>query len=105
MLKAALIAIGLWVVSLTALVASLALGDFGASLWLIVPLLIWLVSLGAPTTAAVLILVWIWPGGSFLLFLGLASAAALFAQFLAMWTSIKLLQRRRVDRHDELHSA
>lgn len=93
--KRTLIAIGLWLVSLVALIASLGLGDLGGPPWLIVLLLGWLVTLGAPSTIGVLAVVKLWPGGSFLWFIGLASVVALLAQLVAVWTSSKLLLRKR----------
>ena len=64
MLKATLVGVGLWLSSLAAGTASIALGEYGAPLWAIVLLLIWLVTLGAPTTVAVLAIVWYWPAVS-----------------------------------------
>ena len=103
MLKATVVGVGLWLLSLAAGTASIALGEYGAPLWAIVLLLIWLVTLGAPTTVAVLAIVWYWPGGSFLLFLGLAAAAALVAQLLSVWTVTGLLKRLRGKSHHESH--
>ncbi|MDH3452856.1 MAG: hypothetical protein OEN20_10565 [Gammaproteobacteria bacterium] len=102
MLKATLLALPLWAMSLIAVVATLALGEFGASLWLILLLLLWLVTLGAPTTAAVLAVVWWWPGGSFLPFVGLAAATALVAQVGGVWSTAQFLRRLRAkSNHDK----
>ena len=103
MLKATLVGVGLWLLSLAAGTASIALGEYGAPLWAIVLLLIWLVTLGAPTTVAVLAIVWYWPGGSFLLFLGLTAVAALVAQLVSVWTITGLLNRLRGKSHHEGH--
>ena len=103
MLKATLVGVGLWLLSLAAGTASIGLGEYGAPLWVIMLPLIWLVTLGAPSTAAVLAIVWYWPGGSFLLFLSLAAAAALVAQLLSVWTVTGLLKRLRGKSHHESH--
>ena len=105
MLKTTLIAFGLWLTSLAAGAAAIGLGDLGAPLWLIVLLLTWLSTLGAPSTAAVLAVVWVWPGGSFLGFIGLASVAALLAQFLAVLAVSRLSSRQRGSNRHDVHPA
>jgi hypothetical protein len=101
MLKTTLVAVSLWATSLTGVVATLAFGEFGAPLWIILLMLLWLVTVGAPSTAAVLAVIWSWPGGSFLAFLGLVGAAALVAQIGGVWFTARLWQRlRRKSNHD-----
>lgn len=105
MIKATLIAIGLWLTSLAALAASLGLGDLGGPLWLILLLLVWLSTMGAPSTVGVLAVVKFWPGGSFLGFISLASAVAFLAQLLAVWTVSQLLLLKRARYHHDDNAA
>jgi len=105
MLKTTLLAIALWLITLAAGAASVVFGEFGTSLWVMVLLLSWLATLGAPTSIAVLAVTWWWPGGSFTTFLAVATSAALVAQFCGVWLASRLVQhlRRRAKRVD--HSA
>ncbi len=95
MLKSVLIAVALWLSSLAAGAASVLLAEFGTSPWAIGALLLWLATLGAPTSVAVLLVTWWWPGGSFSIFLALVSAAALIAQVACVCLVSRLLQRVR----------
>lgn len=55
----------LWLLSLIAGAVALVLAEFGAPVWVFVVLLAWLLTLGLPTLAAVLLLSRFWPGPSF----------------------------------------
>ena len=69
LLKNILLSGFLCVTSLLAGAAALILAEFGAPVWIFVGLLTWLVTVGLPTLAAVVILATLWPGPSFRAFL------------------------------------
>ena len=93
MLKATLLAVPLWAMTLLAVAATVALGEFGAPLWVILLLFLWLLTFGAPATAAVLAVIWWWPGGGLLAFVGLVAGAALLAQIAGVWFTFRLSRR------------
>jgi hypothetical protein len=83
----------LWTASTTLLTlvagaSALVSADFGAPFWMFVPLLLWLTTVGLPTTLAVLLVATAWgriPGGSGLLpFILCATAVAFLFQAVAL---------------------
>ena len=71
----------LCLLSLIAGAGALASAEFGAPAWVLLVLLAWLLTIGLPTLAAVLLLAGFWPGPSFAAFLLSAVFLALLAQF------------------------
>ena len=82
--------------SLVAGAGALVLAEFGAPVWVFVLLLGWLVTLGLPTLAAVLLLATFWRGPSFEAFLIVAVLLALIFQFGAVLTIRHGLALRRM---------
>lgn len=84
-------------VSLLVGATALAAADFGAPGWLFVPLLIWLTTLGLPSTIAILAAVSIWgtrePLYGFAPFLLFATLLAVIAQILAVKTALHFWRR------------
>ncbi len=72
--------LGVWFCSWLALAAALLCGEFGAPLWLLLPLLLWLTTAGLPTAATVLALTAVWQDWPLALFVGMALALSLAAQ-------------------------
>lgn len=85
----------LWFASLLAGSSALIAAEFGASVYLHVLLLGWLLTVGLPTLAAVVMLASVWPGPSLGMFVVVAAVLAFGAQFAAVWTVRRLLARRR----------
>jgi hypothetical protein len=83
----------LWLLSLASGVAALLCAEFGAPRTLLVPLLVWLCTVGLPTLSAVLLVVRLWRGPSFEVFLVCAAGLALVAQVGAVWAIRRLAGR------------
>ena len=79
-LKDVLVAGVLCLLSLTAGSAALLLAEFGAPVWVFVVLLAWLLTLGLPTLAGVLLLARFWQGPSFQAYLLSAVLLGFFFQ-------------------------
>src|SRR5262249_30647652 len=75
----------LWLASLAAGVVALLLAEFGAPQWVFILLLVWLLTFGLPTLAAVLILAASWPGPSFGAYVLSAASLAFLFQLGAVW--------------------
>lgn len=63
---------------------ALIVAEFGGPVWLLVALLVPLVTLGAPSLAAVLLLAAVWPGPSLRAFMIVAAVVAFCVQFAAV---------------------
>jgi hypothetical protein len=88
----------LCLLSLLAGAGALILAEFGAPVWVFVLLLGWLVTVGLPTTSAVLLMVRFWEGPSFQAFLLSATVLAFAFQFGAIslvWWGIKRVRSRK----------
>lgn len=95
MRKNLLVAGGLSLLSLLAGATALILAEFGAPAYIFVSLLAWLLTLGLPTLAAVLLLACIWPGPSLGMFAVVAALLAFALQFAAVWAVRHGLRRWR----------
>ncbi len=76
------------VISMGAGTAALLAADFGAAPWVFAPLLLWLLTLGLPTTLAVILTASVWglpsPFLGFFPFIVVAATLAWLAQFAAV---------------------
>lgn len=95
MRKNLLVAGGLSLLSLLAGATALILAEFGAPAYIFVLLLAWLLTLGLPTLAAVLLLARFWPGPSLGMFVVVAAVLAFGLQFAAVWVVRHGLRRWR----------
>lgn len=77
----------LTLIALAAGAAALIFAEFGGPVWLLVALLVPLVTLGAPSLAAVLLLAAVWPGPSLGAFMIVAAVLAFCFQVaaVALW--------------------
>ena len=98
MRKTLLISVLLCVISLFAGAAAVFLADFGAPVEVFIILLLWLSTLGLPTTCAVLLIAGIWSGVSLGAFLGTATVTAFLFQFGGVWATRKAWSRLRARR-------
>jgi hypothetical protein len=78
-------------VSLAAGAIALILAEFGASVWLFVGLLAWLLTFGLPTLVSVLLLARFWPGPSFQAFV----ISAVLVSFLVQFAAVAGIRRGR----------
>ena len=74
---------------------ALAAAEFGAPAWALVLLLAWLLTLGLPSTAVVLLLARFWQGPSFPVFLLSAFLCAWLFQVSAVWGIRRIATGRR----------
>jgi hypothetical protein len=92
-LSDALVAAVLTVLAIACGGAALIRAEFGGPVWILLALLAPLVTVGAPSLAAVLLLAWVWPGPSIFAFAIAAIALAFGFQLAAV-----VLTRRYVGR-------
>lgn len=85
MRKNLIFAAALSFLSLIAGALALVLAEFGAPVWAFVLLFAWLLTLGLPTLAAVLLLARFWPGPSLGAFVVVTVILAFAFQFAALW--------------------
>jgi hypothetical protein len=85
----------LWLASLLAGAFAILLADFGGPVWAFVLLLTWLVTVGLPTTLALVASASLWKGGGLFPFLWVAAAAGLLAQFAGVAAARRLWLLRR----------
>lgn len=78
------IAVGLTAMALATGAAALIFAEFGGPVWLLVALLVPLVTVGAPSLAAVLLLAAVWPGPSLRAFMMVAVVVAFCFQYAAV---------------------
>jgi len=71
--------------SLIAGACALIVAEFGGPVLILIPLLVWLLTLGLPTLAAVLLTARFWPGPSLGAFVVTAALLAFVLQFAAVW--------------------
>ena len=80
MKKALLFSVPLWLLTLVLTAAALISADFGASAWVFVLLFAWLLTIGLPTTLAVVTVASCWRGGGLGPFLAVAAGLSLLFQ-------------------------
>jgi hypothetical protein len=73
--------------------AALIVAEFGGPLWMLLALLVPLVTVGAPSLAAVLLLAAVWPGPSLRAFVIAAAVLAFCSQFAAV-AAVRRWRRR-----------
>ena len=74
----------LTLIALAAGGTALIFAEFGGPVWLLVTLLVPLITVGAPSLAAVLLLAAVWPGPSLRAFMIVAVVVAFWFQFAAV---------------------
>ena len=87
-----LLAVACWVVSLMVTTIALSLASFGAPLPIGIFLLGWLLTLGLPTSLAIVLVMSLWQGSSFEAFLVVVASIALIFNFLCL-SMVKQLTR------------
>jgi hypothetical protein len=87
------LASALTAITLVAGAVALVFAEFGGPMWMLVALLLPVLTVGAPSLAAVLLLAWVWPGPSILAFAIASTILGFGFQFAAV-----LLIRRYVGR-------
>lgn len=100
LLRQLLLSAGLSLASLSAGAGVLVLAEFGASPWIFIVLLTWLVTLGLPTLVSVLLVVRFWPGPSFAAFVVMSMLLSFLSHFLA----ISAIRRVRAIRGSRLQA-
>ena len=86
----------LCLLSLIATALSLVFAEFGAPPWVFVVLFAWLLTLGLPTLAAVLVLAGLWQGPSFGTYLVTVVILAFCLQLGAFWATRRGIERWRL---------
>jgi len=87
-----LLAVVCWVVSLMVTTIALSLASFGAPLPIGIFLLGWLLTLGLPTSLAIVLVTSLWQGSSFEAFLVVVASVTFVFQFLCL-SMVKQLTR------------
>ena len=59
-MKVLLAAVAIWAITLVLGAGAVLGADFGLPTWVLIPALLWLATVGAPTTAGVLLVAWVW---------------------------------------------
>ena len=95
MKKALLFSVPLWLLTLVLAAAALVFADFGASAWVFVLLLAWILTIGLPTTLAVVTVASFWSGGGLGPFLGVAAGVSLLFQTAALYGIRRLWEHWR----------
>ena len=80
MKKTLLFSVPVWLVTLVLGAIALVSADFGVSAWVFVLLFTWLLTIGLPTTLAVVTVASFWSGGGLGPFLGVAAGVSLLFQ-------------------------
>ena len=75
-----MLSVPLWLVTLVVGATAVVSADFGVSAWVFVLLFAWLLTIGLPTTLAVVSLASIWSGVGLGPFLGVATAVSFLFQ-------------------------
>jgi hypothetical protein len=88
--KTLLLSVPLWLVTLVLGVAAVISADFGVSAWVFVLLFAWLLSIGLPTTLAVVTVASFWSGGGLGPFLGVAAGVSVLSQTVGVYGIRKL---------------
>ncbi len=87
-----LLAVSLWVVSLVVTAVALSLAFFGAPLPIFLFLFGWLLTVGLPTSLAIVLVMSLWQGASLEIFLLVVASVALIFNFLCL-SVVKQLTR------------
>ena len=95
MKKALLFSVPLWLVTLVLGAIALVSADFGASAWVFVLLFAWLLTIGLPTTLAVMAVASLWSGGGLGPFLGVAAGVGLLFQTAGVYGTRRLWEHWR----------
>ena len=95
MKKTLLLSVSLWFVTLMVGALAVIAADFGASAWVFVMLLAWLLTVGLPTTFGVVTVVSLWSGGGLGAFLAVAAGVGFLFQTGAVGGSRRLWAYRR----------
>ena len=95
MKKTFLFSVPLWLVSLILGVAAVVCADFGVSAWVFVLLFVWLLTIGLPTTLAVVALTSFWSGGGLGPFLGVVAGVSLLFQIAGVYLTRQVWERWR----------
>ena len=82
--KTFLLAVSCWLVSLVVMAVASSLAFFGAPLPIFLLLLGWLLTLGLPTSLAIVLVMSLWQGSSFEGFLIIVAGVALIFNFLCL---------------------
>ncbi len=90
MKKALLLSVPLWLVTLVLGITMVVAADFGVSAWVFVLLFAWLLTIGLPTTLAVVTLASFWSGGGLGPFLGVAAGVSLVFQTAGVYGTRRL---------------
>jgi len=79
-----LLAVSLWVVSLVVSATAMSLAFFGAPLPIFLFLFGWLLTIGVPTSLAIVLVMSLWQGASLEIFLLVVASVALIFHFLCL---------------------
>ncbi len=85
-------AVSLWVVSLVVSATAMSLAFFGAPLPILLFLFGWLLTIGVPTSLAIVLVMSLWQGASLEIFLLVVASVALIFNFLGL-SMVKQLTR------------
>ncbi len=95
MKKALLFSVPLWLLTLVLWATALVAADFGLSAWVFVLLFSWLLTVGLPTTLAVVTVASFWSGGGLGPFVALAAGISLPFQTAAVYGTRRLWEHWR----------
>ena len=87
-------AVLLSLISLAVATSAFSLANFGAPAWVFVLLLGWMVTVGLPTSVAIVVTAFFWDGLSLPAFLATVATAALVLQLGALRIQHRILERR-----------
>ncbi len=95
MKKTLLFSVPLWLVTLVLGATALVSADFGVSAWVFVLLFTWLLTMGLPTTLAVVTVAFSWRGGGLGPFLAVAAGVSLLFQTAGVYGTRRLWEHWR----------
>lgn len=90
MKKTLLLSVPLWLVTLVLGITMVVAADFGVSAWVFVLLFAWVLTIGLPTTLAVVTLASFWSGGGLGPFLGVTAGVSLLFQTAGVYGTRRL---------------